>query len=397
MPPFTRSRRRRQPPWLQLPEALLLHIAQCCTGRELGRFLVSCRATWSLRYANPEWALGLLQSLGQTARYPLLLTTPFLALAHAVRHHPDDLDTQVAGCRATLTLLRHYPPGAAQLTLVAPLADALRRHHLNPTVAEYSSLSIILICSSYPPSRRAFANAGAITAILFALHAPLESLVLNLILDAFIAIVGHHDDLKTKAVDSGAISTLVSLVRRHPSTQNQGSIALNALCSVQGAYLDARRQAAVDAGAFPAFVYAAQLHPNHWGLGHLIFHLCRGIDAPALLRKQAAADAGVIQATLASLRRRTHRYCELFWAASSLLHVCQGTDPPSCARKQTASDAGAFQLVVEFMRRYPTDRKICRVGADIIETLCSGSDALVASRRHLAAEVGALALVSSLD
>ena len=97
--------------------------------------------------------------------------------------------------------------------------------------------------------------------------------------------------------------------------------------------------------------------------------LCLSPDAPGLARKQRAADAGVLEATVAAMRAFPQGFFLHKNGMNVLLNVCGGDGAVAATRKQRASGAGAKAAVERAVAAFPDDDDIQETAALLLEWL----------------------------
>ena len=135
--------------------------------------------------------------------------------------------------------------------------------------------------------------------------------------------------------------------------------------------------------------------------------VCRGNDAAAAARRQRAAEAGVLEVVLETMRRAMVEFAPSVCAwgvlqyegCCTLRMVCYGDDAGAAARRQRAVEAGALDVVVEAMRRNMAaengSHDYQEQGCWVLHNLCYGDDAAAPARRQRARDAGALEAVEA--
>ena len=121
--------------------------------------------------------------------------------------------------------------------------------------------------------------------------------------------------------------------------------------------------------------------------------------------KQAAAEAGAIEAAVAAMRsQRVAASGRRRWQAqvvgvqaqgcALLSNICAGHDDPAGqARRQKAAAAKAIEVVVAAMRAHPQVADVQVDGCRALGFMCYGTDAAAHRRRQRAAAAGAIEVV----
>ena len=154
-----------------------------------------------------------------------------------------------------------------------------------------------------------------------------------------------------------------------------------------------------------ALVAASQVH----GVWHAVLQyyscfalasICADLGSAADGRRQRAANAGALEATVAALwahlqdgdgedadLRHELRHQSL-WV---LTDVCAGVDAAASSRVQRAVEAGALEVVVATMKAHWRDAGLRRQAIWVLNCICDGDDVTAESHRRRAVEAGALA------
>ena len=161
----------------------------------------------------------------------------------------------------------------------------------------------------------------------------------------------------------------------------------------------------MEAGAVEALVAASQVHPQATAVLYYSFFalasMCADLGSAADGRRQRAANAGALEATVAALwahlqdedgedadLRHELRHQSL-WV---LTDVCAGVDAAASSRVQRAVEAGALEVVVATMKAaHWRDAGLRRQAIWVLNCLCDGDDVTAESHRRRAVEAGALA------
>ena len=273
--------------------------------------------------------------------------------------------------------------------------------------------------------------------------------VVQLAFSALTQTASESDDEDIQqAVEAGAFEAVAEAMLAHPQAGRQawdlqydGCFALHALCrgftmtqSEDDAAVSpdsnpgpshspaalARSQRAAEAGVLEAVVAAMRAHPVGYPIKGLernaedadgmkdfdgffwaLRMVCRGNDAAAAARRQRAAEAGVLEVVLETMRRAMVEFAPSAYAwgvvqyqgCCTLRMVCYGDDAGAAARRQRAVEAGALDVVVEAMRRNMAEKHYREhpdeQGCWVLHNLCYGDDAAAPARRQRAVEAGA--------
>ena len=226
------------------------------------------------------------------------------------------------------------------------------------------------------------------------------------------------DCRRQRAVEAGALEAVVAALGTHPqvvAVQLSGALVLAYICDVtvtvgSCARHTNRRQRAVEAGALETLVAASRAHPQEAALQYYacyaIASICTGLDCAADSldgRKQRASEAGALEVAVAALWTHLEDTCDdeedLRRLRSDLRHqcmwvlsdVCDGMDAASNnSRVQRAVEAGAVEAVVASMKAHERDLGLHDQGIWVMSKICGGEDTKVTDRRRRAVEVGAL-------
>ena len=153
-----------------------------------------------------------------------------------------------------------------------------------------------------------------------------------------------------------------------------------------------------------ALVAASQVHPQATAVLYYscfaLASMCADLGSAADGRRQRAANAGALEATVAALwahlqdgdgedadLRHELRHQSL-WV---LTDVCAGVDAAASSRVQRAVEAGALEVVVATMKAHWRDAGLRRQAIWVLNCICDGDDVTAESHRRRAVEAGALA------
>ena len=211
------------------------------------------------------------------------------------------------------------------------------------------------------------------------------------------------DRYRQHAVEAGAVEAVAAVLRVYSqmeSVQILGGVVLSHICAGtkdSRAQRVPRKQRAVEAGAVETLVAALRAYPqvqtvqiaSCWALTHI----CAGEDGAVETRRRRAAEAGALEAVMAALRTYPQVVEVQSPGLSMLSYVC-------CAAeivRQRAVEAGALEAVVAGMTAHPqlrADGECQRAGCHALMSLCDGGTGNAADDRgQQAVEAGALEAV----
>ena len=211
------------------------------------------------------------------------------------------------------------------------------------------------------------------------------------------------DRYRQHAVEAGAVEAVAAVLRAYPqmeSVQILGGEVLSHICAGtkdSRAQRVPRKQRAVEAGAVETLVAALRAYPQAQSVQTASFqalaYICGGDDDAVETRRQRAAEAGALEAVMAALRT----YPQVVEVQSSglwmLSHICYAAE----IVRQRAVEAGTLEAVVAGMTAHPQLRarvECPRAGCHALMSLCDGGTGNAADdRRQQAVEAGALEAV----
>ena len=179
--------------------------------------------------------------------------------------------------------------------------------------------------------------------------------------------------------------------------QEKACERLQALCAPAGSEQDA-----ADAGVIEAAVASMWAHPQAVGVQQqgcvLLNYVCCGTDveedpAGLVARSQRAAEAGGLEAVVAAMRTHSQVTEVQEEGATVLCNMCYGRDAAGLARAQRAVEAGALDVVVAAMWACLHVPEVAVVCCGLLHNVCYGTDAAGLARLQSAADAGALEAV----
>ena len=312
--------------------------------------------------------------------------------------------------------------------------DHASKNALGRTYGELQSL--LDITEEGAAEQQRAAEAGAVEAVVAVLRThPQEEVVQDLGGWALACICGHSEvqvqflgsteGLQTqragrrqRAVEAGAVETLVAALRAYPQVQTvqSGSCwALSSICAGSDGAAETRRQRAEEAGAVEAVMVALRTYPlvedvqidGLWTLSHI----CHGKENAAEIRRQRAVETGALEAVLAGITAHSQfgTYGECPRAGChALMSLCDGGTVDLCDggtgnaaddRRQQAVEAGALEAVVAAMFTHP-EEEVQHEGCWALHAICWVPNDEARREQHggrmqRAAEAGALEAVAA--
>ena len=213
------------------------------------------------------------------------------------------------------------------------------------------------------------------------------------------------DRYRQHAVEAGAVEAVAAVLRAYSqmeSVQILGGVVLSHICGRRGAQDSRaqrvlRKQRAVEAGAVETLVAALRAYPqvqtvqiaSCWALTHI----CAGEDGAVETRRRRAAEAGALEVVMAALRTYPQVVEVQTPGLSMLSHICYAAE----IVRQRAVETGALGAVVAGMTAHPQLRargECQRAGCHALMSLCDGGTGNAADdRRQQAVEADALEAV----
>ena len=202
---------------------------------------------------------------------------------------------------------------------------------------------------------------------------------------------------KQRAVEAGAVETLVAALRAYPQVQTvqiASCWALTHICAGEDGAVETRRQRAAEAGTLEAVVAGMTAHPQLRARGecqragcHALMSLCDGgIGNAADDRRQQAVEAGALEAVVAAMF--THPEQEVQHEGCWALHaICRVPDDEARreqhgGRMQRAAEACALEAVAAAVLAH---EQLGYIGRPTLAKICSGEDDAAGLRRQRAA------------
>ena len=180
---------------------------------------------------------------------------------------------------------------------------------------------------------------------------------------------------------------------------------LNTLCVPAGG-----KQAAADAGAIEAAVAAmrsqrlSQAHPQVVGVQAqgctLLCNICEGDnDAAGRARRQKAATAEAIEVVVAAMRAHPQVAHVQVDGCRALGNMCYGTDAAAHRRRQRAAAAGAIEVVLAAMQDFRQEAYECVqvYGCGALSHICGGGPGVRARQQRATQAGGRTAVVAALQ
>jgi hypothetical protein len=171
-------------------------------------------------------------------------------------------------------------------------------------------------------------------------------------------------------------------MRAHPQVagvQGQACGALTNVCAGVDAAGLARLERAADAGAIEAAVASMRALPQVAGVQdrgcEVLANVCSGVDAAGRARAQRAAAAGAIEAVVAAMRAHPQAAGVQASGCRALIHVCYlrpGDDEAfdaGRARQRRAVQAGGRALAAAVVQAHPDNERVQRFGELLLEAL----------------------------
>ena len=212
---------------------------------------------------------------------------------------------------------------------------------------------------------------------------------------------GTDNARRQAAVNAGALPAIVSVMRIHATAdadvQTFGGMALGSICFGTGEMVSARQRAAVEAGALPVILDAMKVHASVadvQGSGcRALAILCCGTDADDFARKVAAADAGALSLIVTAMKMHAELPLVQLYASEALNNISQGQDATDDSRLQAAADLDALTSIAHAMRAHADEARVQEYGARALASMCRGFNVADLARKQQVADAGALAAI----